>query len=190
MKSDDYAMNGNWYSDDYNYLIIKIKPCNSATNPNCKSQAEIEAFISDKYLEIIMVDKFFKADDFEDPIGSTITDKYYYRMLPGYTKQTQIYIKENRLELMDSFFQYESYDKHKYYSISGGTEDVQTFKDNSYIVTYFMLDSEVTTYRRTVFSFLDMFAQIGGVYQVVRSIMFLFIGFYAERMMYYCVLRK
>ena len=67
---------------------------------------------------------------------------------------------------------------------------MQTFKDDSYIVTYFMVDSEVTTYRRTVFSFLDMFAQIGGVYQVVSSIMFLFLGFYAERMMYYCVLRK
>jgi len=137
-----------------------------------------------------MLNRFFNMEDFEDPIGESITDKFYYTMMPGNTKQAQIYVKENNLELMDSFMQYGSAEKKSFYSLTGGYVDLQSFKGNTYLNAFFLLDSERTTYKRTVLSFLDMLAQLGGVYSVVEGVIFLFLGFYSERMMYYCILKK
>jgi len=132
-----------------------------------------------------MLNRFFNMEDFEDPIGESITDKFYYTMIPGFTKQAQIYVKENHLELMDDFMQYGSAKEESFYSLTGGYVDLQSFRGDTYLNAFFLLDSEITTYKRTVFSLLDMLAQLGGVYQVVEAIVFVLLGFYSERMMYY-----
>ena len=80
-----------------------------------------------------MLNRFFNMEDFEDPIGESITDKFYYTMMPGNTKQAQIYVKENNLELMDSFMQYGSAEKKSFYSLTGGYVDLQSFKGNTYL---------------------------------------------------------
>jgi len=132
-----------------------------------------------------MVDSFFNAENFEEPIGTSITDSYYYKMLPGYTKSNEIYVMQNKLELMDSYFQYGNPDEHTFYSLSGGYKDTQVKLDNVYINTFFFIDSKVTTHKRTVFSLLDMLSQLGGLFQVVESFTFIILGYYAEKMMYY-----
>jgi len=137
-----------------------------------------------------MVDSFFDAENFENPIGTSITDSYYYKMLPGYTKMTEIYVMQNKLELMDSFYQYGNPEEQTFYSLSGGYKDTQVKITDAYINTYFFIDSKVTTHKRTVYSLLDMLSQLGGVFQVVKSLSFVILGYYAEKMMYYCLIRK
>ena len=132
-----------------------------------------------------MLNRFFDMENFEEPIGQSITDKFYYTMIPGHTKQAQIYVKENNVELMDNFMQYGSAEKKSFYSLTGGYVDLQSFRGDTYLNAFFLLDSETTTYKRTVYSLMDMFAQFGGVYSVFESMTFIFLAFYTERMMYY-----
>jgi len=119
VKDDDYFLRSNWYADDYTIMLIELAKCNSTTSANCKSDEEIDEFVKDKFFEIIMTNKYFDADNYTHLVGKTLTDNIYYTLFPQITKQTHIYVKNNLLELMDSFFQYGEPEKSNFYSISG-----------------------------------------------------------------------
>ena len=46
-------------------------------------------------------------------------------------------------------------------------------------------DDDVNIYERKVFSLLEMFGQMGGVYEVIRLMFELFVAFFAKRLMMY-----
>ena len=190
VKDDDYYLKSNWYADDTTLLSIELRKWNSTLSPNCKSDEEINEFVKDKYYEILMVDRYFDAQNYTQPVGKTMTDNFYYTIHPEMTKQTQVYVKENKLELMDSFFQYGETEKSTFYSISGGFEDYKIFDGNIFVVTYFVLDREVATHRRTIYSFFDMLAQLGGVFHLLYSFLNVFLYYYSEKMLQYSILRK
>jgi hypothetical protein len=131
-----------------------------------------------------MLDKFFDLKNFDNPIGSYITEKYVYNVLDGFTRSSDIYIKQNNLELMDSVFQFKGHEKRKFYSIESEKIDLYKFV-TTYLRARILSSPQEVTYNRTVYSFLDMVAQLGGVFNVLRTISFLILGLYAERMMYY-----
>jgi hypothetical protein len=135
-------------------------------------------------MDVVMLDQYFDLKNFHEPIGSYITEKYAYNVLDGFSRKLEIYIKQNELELMDSVLQFQDYDKRIFYSIGDEKIDIYA-SETTYLLARIMPDPETVTYNRTVYSFLDMVAQLGGVFNVLRSISFLILGFYAERMMYY-----
>jgi hypothetical protein len=131
-----------------------------------------------------MLDKFFDLKNFDNPIGSYITEKYVYNVLDGFTRSSDIYIKQKNLELTDSVFQFKGDEKSKFYSIESEKIDLYKFV-TTYLRARILPSPQEVTYNRTVYSFLDMVAQLGGVFNVLRSISFLILGCYVERMMYY-----
>jgi hypothetical protein len=189
VTSDDYQIGGNWYSERSKYIEIRIKKWSNSTYSTCESSDNITSFIEGKELDIVMLDKFFDLKNFDNPIGSYITEKYVYNVLDGFTRSSDIYIKQNNLELMDSVFQFKGDEKRKFYSIESEKIDLYKFV-TTYLRARILPSPQEVTYNRTVYSFLDMVAQLGGVFNVLRSISFLILGFYAERMMYYWVLKK
>jgi hypothetical protein len=132
-----------------------------------------------------MIDHYFDFNSFDNPIKSFMTQKYYYSFLKDYYKYAQIYIRENNLELMDSVFQYQDYDRKKFYSIADEVHDYYEGYDPYYCTFIIRADDKEITHTRTVYSLFDMVAQIGGVYGVLSSIALLIFGSYSERMMYY-----
>jgi hypothetical protein len=80
-----------------------------------------------------------------------------------------IFIRENNVELMDNFFQFQDYEKMKFYSISEERINFNRFNNNLLVVSI-LADSQTVTHTRTVYSFFDMLAQIGGVYGVLSAI--------------------
>jgi len=190
VKDDDYYLKSNWSADEYTIMAIKLMKWDPATTPNCKSDEEINEFISGKYFQYIMIDRYFDPQNYTHPVGKMMTDQFYYTMHPEMTKQTHVYIKENKLELMDSFFQYGETKKSNFYSISEGFEDYKPLEDNTYVATYFLMDKKVTTYKRTIYSLFDMLAQLGGVFNFLYTFLYVFLNYYSEKMLQYSILRK
>jgi hypothetical protein len=145
--------------------------------------------VSGFQFDIVMLDRYFDLDNFDNPIGEFITEKYTYEVASDFTKKSFIYVKENEIELMDSFLQFGGPKKDKFYSISGQTVDLALYSEN-YIFTYLVLDSSITTYKRTVFSLLDAVAQLGGVFGVLNSALTAIIGYYAGKKLDYSILKK
>ena len=46
-------------------------------------------------------------------------------------------------------------------------------------------DDDVNIYERKVFSILEVFGQMGGVYEIIRLIFEVFVAFFAKRIMMY-----
>jgi hypothetical protein len=133
---------------------------------------------------VAYLDHYFDIKSFDNPVKSYITEKYTYGLMPYVRKYVRMMIRENKVELMDSVLQYQSYNKTTFYSISEERVDIYK-KSNYYFRAVISPDSHKVTHTRTVFSLFDFLAQIGGVYNFFYSISFLFFGFYAEKMMYY-----
>jgi hypothetical protein len=189
VTSNDYQIGGNWYAPKSKYIEINLRPWSNSTYSTCQSSDDIDWFISNEIMDIVMLDKYFDLHNFDDPVGEFITEKFSYNALYYNTRTTDIFVSHNEIELMDSVFQYQSSEKEVFYSIAG--EKTDTYDNfGTYLRARIMPDPKRITYNRTVYSLMDMVAQLGGVFNVLRSVSYLILGYYAERMMYYWVLRK
>jgi len=86
--------------------------------------------------------------------------------------------------------QFGSKEEEIFYSVSDVVRDQYPIENNLLMKTSIVLDPEMTEHTRTVYSIMDVIAQIGGIFSVVRALSLIILSFYAKRMMYYCVLRK
>jgi hypothetical protein len=128
-----------------------------------------------------MLNKFFELDNFDEPVQEFLTQELTYEITSGVRKSDYAYIKENKIRLMDNFLQYGAYKEETFYSIK--SNKVEFGYDNSvYIQGFFGLDAETIENERTVYSFLDALAQIGGVYGVVGSSLAFVFGYYVDKM--------
>ena len=117
-----------------------------------------------------MIDSYFDLHNFERPVASFLTEKFYYYLNPGLIKYTDIYLKENKLELVDSFFQFSGPKKKTFYSVSSIKESTNMWEGLTYAYLTINLDPETQLYKRTVYSMLDLVGQIGGVFNVIQSL--------------------
>ena len=189
LKSDDYAIGGNWYSDRSKYFIISLEEWDYNTN-ECATYNEINSNAASFDLDIIILDRYFDLENFEQPIKSYLTDGHFYGMVPWETRHSRIYIQENNVKMIDNYFQFGSFEEQTFYSVSKEIRESKVFNDNKYVEVTLILDSEKKLYTRTVFSFLDMIAQLGGVFNVIYAISMVVLTFYAERQLYYWIIRK
>jgi hypothetical protein len=189
ITTDDYQIAGDWYSNRSKVIEISVNRWNNSTYSTCASLQNIDWFIEENELDVVMLNHYFDLHNFEQPIQSFLTQKYIYDFVKDFTFSSMIFIRENNVELMDSFFQFQSYERKKFYSVSEERVNFYIY-DDTFLTIKIVPDSQTVTHSRTVYSFFDMLAQIGGVYGVLSAIFFLVLRFYAEQMMYYWVLRK
>lgn len=189
VKAKDYFIGGNIYSDKNSYIEIILKKCTSR-GESCASDEDIKDRVDDTELDIIMIDGYFDLNNFKTPIGHFLTEKFHYSIIPGFEKISSVYIKENKLELQDNYLQYSGAKKNTFYSVAESTDDLRATTDSEYVRVYLKLDPERRQYKRTVYSLLDLIAQLGGVFSVIQSIFTFILGMYADRVFFHSVLSK
>lgn len=137
-----------------------------------------------------MIDSYFNLRNFTQPIGSFLTEKYYYYCVPGTIKYTDIFIKENKLELTDNFLQLGGPVEKKFYSVSDVKESWAYYGGPEYVYVKLQLDPETQLYKRTVYSILDLIGQLGGVFGILSSVFTLIVGIYSENMLFHSIVKK
>ena len=77
-------------------------------------------------------------------------------------------------------------ESHSFYSIGDVDQDFDTEESDGVVLSIRIIqDDDVHNYERKVYSLLDMFGQIGGVYEIIRLIFEILVGFFAKRIMMY-----
>jgi hypothetical protein len=150
----------------------------------CVSPNTIFGYIVNKNFNVVMLNKYFELHNYDAPIQEYLTEYYSTDLAPGLLKRSYIFIKENAVRLMDNLFQFGSYKEHIFYSISQDRSDLAQ-SASVFFEGYLILDAEKTTYERTVYSLFSVLAQIGGVFGVIRPLLYIFLSYYVERMMEY-----
>ena len=70
--------------------------------------------------------------------------------------------------------------KHTFYSSVGFS--------NSYLEVFITLDQQVDQYQRTVYSFLDMFGFVGGIYELIKILGYTIATFFTNNLLYFSIL--
>lgn len=137
-----------------------------------------------------MIDSYFDTQSFKDPIKTFLTQKYWYSLEGGKRHRSDIFLKENNIDMFDDFIGLEGKDDANFYSVSDG--EMRKWDENGLIYGewYFYLDPETRIFQRDVYTILDLLSQVGGIFSLLQSLCVVLVGLYAERMIYFTVLSK
>jgi hypothetical protein len=111
-----------------------------------------------------MIDKYFDMNSFDDPIKDVLTERYTYSLLPGFTSNGNILLKENDVKTVDSFLGIGSSYEDKFYSIASERNSLATQYSSKFVNIELAMSAERVDHERSVFSILDVISQMGGFF--------------------------
>ena len=95
-----------FHNRNYFELVFTRWSGTDSKGNTCKTTSQINNALNDAALAIAVVNSYFDFDDYNSPIKTYLDDQFYYYFLPGYEKETDVYIQQNSAEQLDSYFRY------------------------------------------------------------------------------------
>lgn len=101
-------------------------------------------------------------------------------------------IQENIVETSENLIFGFPPERTTFYSIGSKHREMQNFEvsGKQYITIYFLLSQEYNLYQRSVFTFFDMFGQLGGVYQLLWILGAILVSCTAKKVFYNSILSR
>ena len=107
-------------------------------------------------------------NDFDTPIKSFVDDRVSFYLLSGIAKLVKIYAKLNKAELNDDYMKLNPTVNKEFFSVDRIQSDIGTLNNDIICQTIILLDPNADTYQRTVFSILDLFGTVGGIFGLLQ----------------------
>ena len=93
-------MQGNYYSDVYNYLEIKLWKCqNSSSSAKCQNQTAIDNYINNQTLSFAFVNSLFDSTNFGNPVEFFIDDSLFFNLDASKSKYANFYVQLSEASL-------------------------------------------------------------------------------------------
>ena len=128
-------------------------------------------------------------NDFVTPVKMSLDDRIIYFLEPNYSKNIKMYAKLNKATLDDDFLKLSSSVNKEFFSVDRVQSDISTNKP--YIFeTSILMDPNRDLYQRTVFSILDLFGTIGGIFGLLSSAWGFVFGIISTQIMLSSVFRR
>lgn len=124
----------------------------------------------------------------DDPLKIGIDD--HFRVLIEFDRitDTRLFIKENTYSI-DNSYMYINQLGGKFYTIDTITTQYTKYQDRSLLASFsFWQDSKTTNYDIKVYSILDLFSTIGGIYEMVNVILSMIFGYVSRKMFLFNIL--
>lgn len=89
-------LTGDFYSDDFKYIEVKLIPCFNLKNPSvtCKSKPEIEHYMQNKEMEFFYSNSYFDTtESHNDPLKYFVEDRNYEYVDVRQHQQKEVYIR-------------------------------------------------------------------------------------------------
>ena len=130
-------------------------------------------------------------DDYSHPVKTFIDDGFYWDLVPGIRKRTDIFIQKNYGKFEDGYFMIDNVDSAEFYQILNSNERFNSI-DNSKVMlsVYFRRDTTRLEYRRVVYTLVDSLAKIGGFFQLMTAFIKLVLPIFIENLFYARILTK
>jgi hypothetical protein len=162
---DGYSISGDYYSDDFKYLQVKLLKCNPINSQvPCKDPSQLDAFFSPKQFQFAFVNSYFDALSYADPIKQFLDDSIFFQLETQRDKKADLYVMKGAVEMEDDYVHLGQFQEEEF-------PQVQTIRfyedsvaqDNALVSIYIRYDQKGIFYRRETYSILDFLADIGGV---------------------------
>lgn len=90
----------------------------------------------------------------------------------------------------DSYFFSDQENSGEFYTISNSQTSQAPYSKDGMAVLMLSLDNEVIHYERSVYNFFEMIGDVGGSFEFIKTICFMLIGGYTNKMYYYFSLNQ
>jgi hypothetical protein len=186
--SDNYSVAGTFFSNNFNYVEIKLLKC---TSGSCKSSTDIENAMKNSRFSIAIENTIVDMGNYQEPIQRIIDDGFFWELVPGFRKKTDIYIRKNTAEFEDNYIQLGFPTEKNFFQLGTHADSFESEPSEGDILTiYFRYDKVSDLYERKIFSLAELLGQAGGFYGSLLAIGALFIFIFSERLFIASVLKK
>ena len=174
--TDDYYLQGDFNSKIFRNIELYISPCNENNNQGVvwKSKDEIDRAVENGYINIALIRTYFDHDDYENPVKTFFGETENYFMIKDLTTWVAYLVQENTALKSDNLFYNEPFKESTFYDV--GDKNIRMVNQattGSFLFITVGPHAETIQYERTVYSLLDLFGYLGGLYDFM-----LFIGFW------------
>ena len=192
--STDYYISSDYFASQFANLQVIVKRCiNTTENGNhCKTDAEIEDKMNNSRMQAAIISTYFDYDDYENPIKTYLGPMDVISLIPGFTKSLEVRVQENEASTADNIFYNIDFKNVKYYIANTRTFGIENVNvnDDNILVIYFNLDSTSDSYERVVFTCIDMFGFLGGLFDAWYFIGYIFVGYFNDKYYKQTILSK
>ena len=170
---------GGYKYERMTYIRIRIYPCvnNTENNNTCKSQDEIDHYMSSGYFSILLKDFGLNPSNYSFPVLPTLQDLYttidkkLYRNYILNFGVTEIHTDSGLLNENTNIRKYLQFRKELQTFTFRDEQDYYSGK--SVILVQLKLDDTIVIQRRSYTKLSDMFSRIGGYMQLLNTVFIL-----------------
>jgi len=105
-KNKTYTLQGNFYSENFDYIELKLFKCfNGTEGGTCRPQEEIDEFFQNNEMQFAFINTLFDFNDYTSPIKRFIDDSLFWELEPTRVKKANFFVKQSEAELEDDLLQ-------------------------------------------------------------------------------------
>ena len=183
----NYKLAGNYLANNYQFIGIFLNRCKGT---NWKPTALINSLIPGITANVAILNSYMDFNDYSNPVKSYFDDRASFYLLTAYAKVAKIYAKLNKAVLDDDYLKLKSTTTKEFFSVDRISNDVATFDYDVVAEVGILLDPNRDTYHRTVFTILDLFGTLGGIFGLLTSACGAIIGIMTTQIMLSSVFRR
>ena len=136
--------------------------------------------------QVRYVNRYFDFNDFELPIKDYIEDRLFFPVEPYIKKSAQLYVKKSFTDLSDSLFPFDSSNNITFLSVDNILRYTSKldYINFALVSVALRLYFEYDIYKRQIYTFSDLLADIGCIQQSLFSIGAVIVGLFYEKLLY------
>ena len=134
---------------------------------------------------------YFDYDDYTNPIKSYINDFDVFSVFEDRATSMEARIRHNTAEMTDGLLIGLTTEETEFYSLETktiGTEHHEANTRGMLARVYINLDRISDTYQRRVYTFMDLFGFVGGLFEIMSTCGLYFVSYVADRLYHNSVL--
>ena len=192
--SDDYFLSSNFLGDEMSIFEIKVSKCTNTTENNnfWKSDEEIDSALQNINFIAYIISTYFDFNDYENPIKTYVDDTDYFNI-----RSTSLYydyevkVQQNHAYMIDNPFFDFGYKKVSFYNADSRSMITNSIgNQREFLSLSIKMDNTSDEYERVVYSFLDMFGFLGGLFDFMYFIGYFWTQYFSNTLFFNNIFSK
>ena len=176
------------------YIQIELEKWQNSTKSSVvwKSPSEINDVVLKTKVLFGLIQKYFDSDDYETPIKRIFDSRFSYQLLTKLHKKSSLFIKRTNIALYDNIWNPDAKVDYSYYSAESYKDDFEVIEttENNLLTLYLVQDSTSESFERRVYTVMDLFGQLGGIYGILTIIGGYLVNSFWDKMYQYSFFNK
>ena len=177
---------------EFSYVRIRfVLNLRYIPNTACPTFEIFKQEVTQMTLSLIVVNENLDADNFEDPVSTTVNDNYFVTFDTSAYTYYDVLIQKNEYELDKGYIQ-NDISKGNLYQVIGASHNVvrQTGDSGVFLSATLRLSSGSKVYTSRTYKIVDLLGTIGGVYEMAFGILSLIFSFISRKLYFYYMINS